>query len=108
MLSKAVPTLQLQVRVDVKKFSIIVDDAAEITSLFNIEGSKRSVVQCHSDICKMRKGSRRKVDSLLEESELCRHLSIFREFYLNNIESFGEVNDDVETFLLERKVFIKH
>ncbi|XP_057294024.1 uncharacterized protein LOC130622573 isoform X2 [Hydractinia symbiolongicarpus] len=97
------PVIPLKPKVGVKKFSIAANGVAEIVSIFTVENTSRKVVQCHSSVCNMRKGSKREIKSLEDSSELCVHLATFRKFYLNNREIFSEDDLGEHIYLPDKK-----
>ena len=98
--------LKLPSKAGVDRFSVNADTSTEFVTLYNVNRTSRTVVSCHSSICKINQGSSRQIKHLESAEILCDHLSVFRDFYLDQVrnsaeESAGEVegemdNDDTE------------
>lgn len=103
-----VAILMLEANSGVKKLSVSYQDSAEIISIFNVEKTLRQVVQCHSSTCNMRKGSKRNIVELNDKNELCDHLTLFRQFFIENRQLFpvDDADEKCCSFLPHQKVLL--
>ena len=101
------PVVKLPSKAGVDRFSVSVrdDDDTKFVTLFNVSRTSKTIVKCHSSICKISEGSCRNVKLLSRSDMLCPHLLEFRKFYLQQValaneeggllnENYGDANDD--------------
>ena len=97
----SIPILKLPSKAGVDRFSVNADSSTEFVTLYNVNKTSRTVVSCHSSICKIAQGSTRRIKHLESSEILCDHLSVFRDFYLEQVrnsgqEGFGEIEGEVD------------
>ena len=109
--------VQLSSKTGVDRFTVNSPAGNEFVTLFHVAKTSRTIVSCHSAICKIAEGATRNVLHL-EKSVLCDHLTVFRKFYLNHlkenfaceedtgseIEEFDEYDTTIPSTLPEEKV----
>ena len=107
--------VQLASKTGVDRFSVNSPSGNEFVTLFNVAKTSRTIVSCHSAICKIAEGATRNVLYLEKSEVLCDHLSVFREFYLDYLKSnfpyeeeneneFDEYDTEIPSTLPEEKV----
>ena len=73
------------------KYSITAEGSVEFVTLFNVSRTNRQMVRCHSGLCNIHQGSKRRFENLFNAENLCSHLIEFRNFWT---DSFGAMNPD--------------
>ena len=90
------PVIQLSSKPGVDRFSTTANGSAEFVTLFNVLKTKRTIVSCHSSICRIAEGSTRSIKTLGKSEVLCDHLSVFREFYHRQVREHLSDEDEYE------------
>ena len=78
------------------RFSMQVQNSADIVSLFNISRASRTIVKCHSTDCKINDGNCRNVNILEKAKNLCPHLEKLRKFYLLHVLLNDQDSADID------------
>ena len=69
----------------VDRFSIILEESAEVVTLFHISRTSRTIVKCHCSGCKISEDSCRSVNTLHNAESLCLDLIKFQAFYMSQV-----------------------
>ena len=85
------PVIRLNSKSGEKRFSIIANESPSFVTIFDILGTERNIISCHSSLCKMQQGHKRRLGTLQTSSVLCPHLTVFKTYYENLI--FGDNNE---------------
>lgn len=79
------PVIQLASKSGVDRFSVVADENVSFLTLFNVSRTSKTIVKCHSSICKMREGSQRNIKLLSQAKYLCPHITEFRKCYMDQV-----------------------
>ena len=64
---------------NVERYPVYADDGdVQFATVLTVSKAKRKVVQCHSSICKLRKGHSRSLSTLQSSETICKHFIAFR------------------------------
>ena len=75
--------IKLHSKSGIRRYSVVGNSSASIVTIFDVLGSERNVITCHSSFCKTQQSNKRTIEILESSSTLCPHLATFKAIYEN-------------------------
>ena len=96
------PVVELPSKVNVYRFSVVVDSDAELVTYFYLTRTKKKIVTCHNSFCKSKGSHKRDLECYSTSTKLCSHLSTLREnFDLTTLKFDTEAEYDSDEDVID-------